>query len=59
MAFGNRGSGSDGRRRMVNPSKAEKLMAEYKDKIIKHKVYIIKYGADPEEITNWQWQKNF
>jgi len=28
-------------------------------KIIKHKDYIIKYGADPEEITNWQWQKNF
>jgi xylulose-5-phosphate/fructose-6-phosphate phosphoketolase len=46
-------------RGVVNSDKAEKLIIEYKDKIIEHKNYIIKYGVDPEEITNWQWQKNF
>lgn len=48
-----------GERGLVSADKAEKLMAQYKDKIIKHKDYIIKHGVDPEEITNWQWQKNF
>lgn len=46
-------------RGVVHPDKAEGLIREYKNKLIQHKKFIIDHGEDPEEITQWKWQKTF
>jgi len=44
-------------RGLIELSQAEELNAEYQKKITEHHDYIIQYGVDPEEITNWQWSR--
>ncbi len=36
-------------------AKANELIAHYEYELIRHRKYILKYGTDPEEISNWQW----
>ena len=33
----------------------DRLVAKYKDKLSKHRTYVIEHGVDPDEITNWAW----
>lgn len=32
------------------------LLKKYEEKLIAHRTYIIKHGADPDDINNWVWQ---
>ncbi len=43
---------------VITEDKASKIVEIYQQKIIDHKEYIIKFGADPDEIEKWQWSKN-
>ena len=43
---------------VIGETRADKLIEEYKEKIKKHRGYIIENGVDPEEIEKWQWRKN-
>jgi len=36
---------------------AEKLTKKYNQKLKEHRVFIKKFGIDPEEIENWQWKR--
>ena len=41
---------------IINAERAKELREKYENKLIEHKAYIIEFGNDPEEITNWIWQ---
>ena len=43
------------KRRVIKKKDAEKLIAEYKQKMNEHGQYIRKHGVDPDEIENWKW----
>ena len=42
----------------ISKKKAQKLISQYKKKLEDHKVYIIKYGVDPDDIRWWKWEKS-
>ncbi len=42
-------------RGVVPVQQAETLAAEFKQKLVDHKAYVIAYGEDPVDITHWQW----
>lgn len=42
--------------RVISASEAKKLRDECLNKLQDHKEYIMKYGDDPLDITNWSWQ---
>jgi len=41
---------------IINAERAKELREKYENKLIEHKAFIIEFGNDPEEITNWIWQ---
>ena len=42
---------------VVEQSKADDIIAQYKTKIQEHGEFIRKNGVDPEEIEKWQWSR--
>lgn len=40
---------------VIPAEKALKLVTKYKKLLVEHNSYIVKNGADPQEIENWQW----
>lgn len=40
---------------VIDESKCEKLQEKFQTAIEDHRAYILKYGAEPEYIENWQW----
>jgi len=42
---------------VVEQSKADDIIAQYKTKIQKHGEFIRQNGVDPEEIEKWQWSR--
>lgn len=40
---------------VITAEKESALIAEYEEKLMTHKAYIIEHGDDPEEIKNWVW----
>lgn len=36
---------------------SEKIIDKYNQKLKEHRTFIKKFGVDPEEIENWQWQR--
>lgn len=43
---------------VLDANKAEMLTESYEKKINTHTEYIKRYGVDPAEIENWQWDNN-
>jgi xylulose-5-phosphate/fructose-6-phosphate phosphoketolase len=41
---------------VVISERQEAIVNKYKRKLADHREYIIKNGADPDEIENWTWQ---
>ncbi|HRY31180.1 MAG TPA: phosphoketolase family protein [Candidatus Paceibacterota bacterium] len=41
----------------VDKKLSDKIVEKYQRKLKDHRIYIKKYGVDPEEIENWQWQR--
>ncbi|MBA3954474.1 phosphoketolase family protein [Candidatus Dependentiae bacterium] len=42
----------------INSKQAQELSQKYNQKISDFTNYILKYGIDPKEVTQWQWQKS-
>jgi xylulose-5-phosphate/fructose-6-phosphate phosphoketolase len=42
---------------VLSTEKAEQLISQYKTAIDEHHTYILKHGADPIEIEQWQWSE--
>ncbi len=40
---------------LITVSHCEELVAKYEEKLRAHRAFVIEYGNDPEEITNWVW----
>lgn len=40
---------------VITVKKKDALMKKYEKKLADHRAYIMKHGADPEDITNWTW----
>jgi xylulose-5-phosphate/fructose-6-phosphate phosphoketolase len=40
---------------LITVSHCEELVATYEEKLRAHRAFVIEYGNDPEEITNWVW----
>lgn len=40
---------------IITVKKKEALIKKYEKKLSDHHTYIMKHGADPDEITNWSW----
>jgi len=40
---------------IITVKKKETLIKKYEKKLADHHTYIMKHGADPDEITNWSW----
>lgn len=41
---------------VITDVQKQKLAQKYTSKLDEHKNFIVKYGMDPEEIENWQWE---
>lgn len=41
----------------ISLEKAAEIVEKYHTKIAEFKKYIVQYGVDPEEISEWQWKK--
>lgn len=41
---------------VISAVEAKRLRDSFEQKLTEHKEYIMEYGDDPEEITNWSWQ---
>ncbi|HMP85062.1 MAG TPA: phosphoketolase family protein [Candidatus Paceibacterota bacterium] len=39
----------------ISKEQSELVIEKYKNKLIEHREFIKKYGVDPDEIENWQW----
>jgi xylulose-5-phosphate/fructose-6-phosphate phosphoketolase len=40
---------------VITVKKKDALIKKYEKKLSDHRAYIMKHGADPEDITNWTW----
>jgi len=40
---------------VLTPGEHDRLEAMYREKLAAHRAYIMEYGDDPDEITNWSW----
>ncbi|MDC1205411.1 phosphoketolase family protein [Candidatus Pacebacteria bacterium] len=43
---------------LIKRASLETLIKQYEDKLIEHRAYIVKHGADPDEINNWVWESH-
>lgn len=50
--------GKMGEAGVIEKGLADSLIGKYEAKIGEHKKYIMKNGVDPEEITDWRWEKS-
>lgn len=41
----------------IDSEKANQIIEKYHTKISEFKKYIVQYGVDPEEISEWQWKR--
>lgn len=42
---------------VISTADAQELIAQFQEKLAEHRAYVIKYGDDPAEITNWVWEQ--
>ncbi|STX44688.1 Xylulose-5-phosphate phosphoketolase [Legionella donaldsonii] len=42
--------------KVISQQDSARLNKKYDNKLIEHRVYIKKYGVDPDEIEQWQWK---
>ena len=42
---------------IISTKEAQELIAQFQEKLAEHRAYVIKYGDDPVEITNWVWEQ--
>jgi len=40
---------------VISETERNDLIERFESKLAQHREYIIEYGEDPEEITNWVW----
>ena len=43
-------------RKEISKAQHNKIEIAINNKLKAHHEYILKYGVDPEEISNWQWE---
>ena len=43
------------KQKVISREKHDELVAKYEKKLADHKAYIVEYGDDPKEITDWVW----
>ncbi len=40
---------------LITVHQREELIQKYEEKLAAHRAFVVEYGNDPEEITNWIW----
>lgn len=42
---------------VIDEQLAHELIAQFQEKIVAHRAYVIEYGQDLDEVTGWLWQR--
>jgi xylulose-5-phosphate/fructose-6-phosphate phosphoketolase len=42
---------------VITEAEADTLITQFQTKLDEHRAYVVQYGDDPSEITNWVWQQ--
>ncbi len=42
---------------LLKEAHARELISEFQEQLATHRAYVMEYGDDPEEITNWTWEQ--
>jgi xylulose-5-phosphate/fructose-6-phosphate phosphoketolase len=41
---------------IISEARAQELISEFQEKLAEHRTYVMEYGKDLDEITNWTWE---